>query len=242
VSELLVAAAYRFVDLPDAAGLRQRLFDGAQAGGLRGTLLLAAEGINFTLAGAPAALESWLSTLQQDTRFAGLPIKRHATPTPPFQRLRVKLKDEIIRMNQPTVQPQAGRARAVDAATLARWLDAGRCDEGRELVLLDTRNGFEVDAGAFAGAVDWRLDRFSDFPAALAAHAAQLKDKTVVSYCTGGIRCEKAALWMQHSGVEHAHQLDGGILGYFAALPGAPHWQGRCFVFDERETLAPPDA
>jgi UPF0176 protein len=116
------------------------------------------------------------------------------------------------------------------------------CDEGRPVVMLDTRNGFEVDAGAFAGALDWRLARFSDFPAAAQAHAAELQGKTVVSYCTGGIRCEKAALWMQQAGIPHVLQLDGGILRYFEDVPGAPHWQGSCFVFDERVALDPHTA
>jgi len=121
---------------------------------------------------------------------------------------------------------------------VARWLANGRrCDAGREVVLLDTRNGFEVDAGAFEGALDWRLAKFSDFPAALEAHRAELQGKTVVSYCTGGIRCEKAALWMQAEGLHNVLQLDGGILRYFELTQGAPHWRGGCFVFDERTSL-----
>jgi UPF0176 protein len=103
--------------------------------------------------------------------------------------------------------------------------------------MLDTRNGFEVDAGAFDAAIDWRLHKFSDFPAALQAHAGELKDRTVVAYCTGGIRCEKAVLAMRDAGIEHAYQLDGGILRYLERMPGAPHWRGRCFVFDDRETV-----
>ena len=237
---VVVAAAYRFVDLPDAAALRDALFRSADAAALKGTLLIAPEGLNFTLAGAPAPLQHWLEQLQADPRFAALDLKRHTHDRLPFQRLRVKLKDEIIRMNQPVVRPQAARAPAVDAATLQRWLDQGRRDDhGRELVLLDTRNGFEVDAGAFEGALDWRLEKFSDFPAALARHREALAGKTVVSYCTGGIRCEKAALWMQQQGIDPVLQLDGGILRYFEATAGAPHWRGDCFVFDERERLAP---
>jgi UPF0176 protein len=233
-----VAAAYRFVDLPDATAVHERLRALAGAAALKGTLLVAPEGINFTLAGGPAALEGWLEALQADTRFARLDIKRHGAGALPFGQLKVKLKNEIIRMNQPVVRPQDGRAPAVSAATLQRWLAQGRLDdEGREVVLLDTRNGFEVDAGAFEGALDWRLQRFSDFPAALEAHRAELHGKTVVSYCTGGIRCEKAALWMRAAGVDGALQLDGGILRYFEAAPGAPHWRGGCFVFDERERL-----
>jgi UPF0176 protein len=235
-----VVAAYRFVDLPDCAELRPLLLSRAQAAGLKGTVLLAPEGINFNLAGAPAAMDGWLQALQQDARFQGLELKRHTAEQPPFKRLLVKVKREIIRMNEHGIRPHAGRAPAVDSATLARWLQAGVCDEGRPVVMLDTRNGFEVDAGAFAGALDWRLARFSDFPAAAQAHAAELQGKTVVSYCTGGIRCEKAALWMQQAGIPHVLQLDGGILRYFEDVPGAPHWQGRCVVFDARESLGPP--
>ncbi len=232
-----IVAAYRFVEIDDGPSLRGRLEAAARAGGLRGTVLIAPEGINLSLAGAPAAVEAWLRGLQADPRFATLELKSHRSTTLPFKHLRVKFKPEIIRMNQPAVRPQAGRAPAVDAATLARWLDAGRCDAGRELVMLDTRNGFEVDAGAFEGAIDWRLAKFSDFPAALQVHRGELQGKTVVSYCTGGIRCEKAALWMAEAGVAHVLQLDGGILRYFEAAPGAPHWRGDCFVFDERAGL-----
>ncbi len=232
-----IVAAYLFVDLDDGPALRQRLFDSAQAAGLKGTVLLAPEGINFNLAGADAALRAWFERLREDPRFAPLQGKWHRAGAVPFRHLRVKLKNEIIRMNQPTVRPAAGRAASVSATTLARWLEAGHCDEGRPVVMLDTRNAFEVDAGAFENAIDWRLSKFSDFPAALAANAAALQGKTVVSYCTGGIRCEKAALWAAQAGLPPLLQLGGGILRYFEELPGAPHWQGRCVVFDERGAL-----
>jgi UPF0176 protein len=157
----------------------------------------------------------------------------------PFKRLKVKIKREIIRMNQPAVRPAAGRAPAVAASTLARWITQGHDDDGAPIKLLDTRNAFEVDAGAFEGALDWRLARFSDFPAALAAHRDELADHTVVSYCTGGIRCEKAALVMQGLGLANSFQLEGGILKYFEDTGGtAPGWRGGCFVFDERIALA----
>jgi len=234
---VVVIAAYRFVEIDDCEALRQRLNGAAQAGGLKGTVLIAPEGINLGMAGPEAAVAAWLAALKADPRFAKLELKSHRTARTPYQRLRVKVKRESIRLTQPTVRPQAGRAPAVDAATLARWLQAGRCDAGRELVMLDTRNGFEVDAGAFDKAIDWRLDKFSDFPAALQAHQAELAGKTVVSYCTGGIRCEKAALWMADAGVEHVLQLDGGILRYFEDARGAPGWRGDCFVFDERSGL-----
>jgi UPF0176 protein len=234
-----VVAAYRFVEIDDGPALRERLEAAARAGRLKGTVLIAPEGINLSLAGTTAAVDAWLHGLQADPRFATLELKTHRNASVPFQRLKVKLKPEIIRMNQATVRPQAGRAPAVDAATLACWLDSGRCDAGRKVVMLDTRNGFEVDAGAFDKAIDWRLARFSDFPAALQAHRGELQGKTVVSYCTGGIRCEKAALWMALAGIENVRQLDGGILRYFELAPGAPHWRGDCFVFDERTGLNP---
>jgi UPF0176 protein len=237
-----VVAAYRFVDIDDGQALRQRLAQSAQHAALKGTVIIATEGINFSLAGTHASMQAWLAALQSDPRFAPLEIKTHSADVVPFRFLKVKLKPEIITLHldpaQGSVRPATQRAASVDALTLKRWLDAGRCDEGRPVVMLDTRNGFEVDAGAFEGAVDWRLHKFSDFPAALQTHADVLKDKTVVSYCTGGIRCEKAALWMAQAGIDHVKQLDGGILRYFEktaqANGGAPHWQGQCFVFDER--------
>ena len=235
---ILNVAAYRFVDLDDGPDLRQRLHASAASAGLKGTLLLAPEGINFSLAGAPETLDAWLCALQADARFAGLEIKRSTSTTMPFRHLKVKFKREIIRMNDDGIRPGQARAPVVSAATLAGWLERGHDDAGRPLRLLDTRNGFEVDAGRFEGAIDWRLDKFSDFPAAFDEHREQLAGATVVSYCTGGIRCEKAALLMRERGAEHVYQLEGGILKYFEETGGsAPGWQGRCFVFDERIAL-----
>ena len=234
VPAILNISAYRFVTLNELPALRERLFVRAQRLGLKGTVLLAEEGINLFLAGPAAAIHEWLDALRADARFAGLQAKESVSDTVPFKRLRVKIKCEIIRMNMPALRPEAGRAASVAAPTLARWLAQGRDDAGRPLVMLDTRNGFEVDAGAFDGAIDWRLAKFSDFPAALAANRGALHGKTVVSYCTGGIRCEKAALAMREAGVEHVYQLEGGILKYFEETDGAPHWRGDCFVFDER--------
>ncbi len=236
---ILNVAAYRFVPLADTAHLRERLLTQAVAAGLRGTILIAEEGINLYVAGEPDAVRGFFAALQSDRRFAALALKESWSDTLPFKRMLVKVKHEIIRMNMPAVRPVEGRAPAVDARTLARWLRSGRCDAGRPVLLLDTRNGFEVDAGAFDGAADWRLSRFSDFPAALDAHRDSLAGKTVVSYCTGGIRCEKAALVMQQAGIENVHQLDGGILRYFEQTDGAPGWRGGCFVFDERIALDP---
>jgi UPF0176 protein len=148
----------------------------------------------------------------------------------------VKVKGEIIRMNHPTIRPAEGRAPAVTPATAKRWLDQGYDDNGRPVVILDTRNDYEVDEGTFKGAIDWRLSKFTEFPDALLAHKKELQDKTIISFCTGGIRCEKAAIFMQQNGLPHTYQLEGGILKYFEETNGA-HYEGDCFVFDERRAV-----
>jgi UPF0176 protein len=235
---VLNLSAYKFVALDGLQSLRERLLSRANTLGLKGTVLLAEEGLNLFVAGLEAPVREWLAALRSDARFADLAPKESFSAGLPFKRMLVKIKREIIRMNQPAVRPAEGRAPSVSASTLARWLAQGHDDEGRPVVMLDTRNAFEVDEGAFEQAIDWRLQKFSDFPAALRKHRGQLAGKTVVSYCTGGIRCEKAALVMQAEGL-NAYQLEGGILKYFEETSGAPHWRGRCFVFDERVALDP---
>ena len=242
VSSILNISAYKFVPLPDAATLREQLSSRATALDLKGTILLAHEGINLFVAGPEPAVRAFVAELHADPRLADLQPKESWSAAQPFRKMLVKCKREIIRMNQDAIQPDfsqpAGRAPAVDAATLKRWLDQGTDDAGRPVVTLDTRNAFEVDRGAFDGAIDWRIEKFSDFPAALAQHRADLEGKTVVSYCTGGIRCEKAAMLMRASGLDDVYQLDGGILKYFEQT-GNAHFHGQCFVFDERRALGP---
>jgi UPF0176 protein len=236
VSQILNIAAYLFVELDELPPLRERLLQAAQRLELKGTVLLAHEGINLFLAGTAASVNQWLAELKTDARFAPLQVKESWSPTQPFRKMLVKLKREIIRMNHPTIKPIAGRADSVRASTLKRWLDQGHDDTGRPVVTLDTRNAFEVDYGTFEGAMDWRIDKFTEFPKALLDHKDELEGKTVVSFCTGGIRCEKAALLMREVGVGNVLQLEGGILKYFEEV-GQAHYRGSCFVFDEREAL-----
>ncbi len=233
---VLNISAYKFVPSPDADALRDTLLARAKDLQLKGTILLAEEGINLFLAGPALAVRDFVAQLQQDPRFADMAPKESWSPTQPFRKMLVKVKREIIRMDHPAIRPVDGRAPAVTAQTLKRWLDAGVDDHGRPVVLLDTRNGFEVDEGTFEGAIDWRLDKFSDFPQALLAHRAELKDKTVVSFCTGGIRCEKAAIFMREHDLPDTYQLEGGILKYLEETGGV-HYRGNCFVFDERRTV-----
>ena len=238
MQEILNIAAYKFVAIDDGPALCEDLRARAQALELMGTILVAPEGINMFLAGAADNVRAFLAHLRADARFADLEAKESWSAAQPFRRMLVKLKREIIRMDHPAIRPAAGRAPGVDAPTLKRWLDQGHDDQGREIALLDTRNAFEVDYGSFEGAIDWRIGKFTEFPPALRAHRASLAGKTVVSDCTGGIRCEKAALFMAEAGVDHVLQLEGGILKYFEEVGGA-HYKGDCFVFDGREALAP---
>jgi UPF0176 protein len=231
-------AAYKFVSLDALPDLRAHLLARAGDAALKGTILLAEEGINLFLAGSAEGIDAFLQTLRADARFADLEVKFSHSDGVPFRKLLVKIKREIIRMDHPTIRPEAGRAPGVDAQTLARWLAQGADDAGRPVVMLDTRNAFEVDEGTFKNAIDWRIDRFTQFPAAVQAHRAELEGKTVVSFCTGGIRCEKAAIYMYEAGIQNVYQLDGGILKYFKET-GGPGYEGKCFVFDERHSLDP---
>jgi len=233
---ILNISCYKFTPLPDADQLRQTLLERAHDLSLKGTVLLAEEGINFFLAGPAQAVRSFVEQLKQDPRFADLAPKESWSETVPFRKMLVKVKNEIIRMNHPTIKPADGRAPSVAPATVKRWLDQGHDDNGRPVVTLDTRNDFEVDEGTFDNAIDWRITKFTEFPDAFRAHLDELKDKTVVSFCTGGIRCEKAAILMREEGLEHVYQLEGGILKYFEETDGS-HYQGGCFVFDERRAL-----
>ncbi|UGB37967.1 sulfurtransferase [Frateuria soli] len=225
-------AAYRFVPLADLPALRDALRARAGALALKGTILLAPEGINLCLAGTREAIDDFMGWLREDTRFADLPVKESLSAEVPFGRLRVRLKREIITLRAP-VAPHQGRAPAVEAATLKRWLDQGHDDGGREVLLLDTRNDYETDVGRFTGAIDYRLPSFTALPKAVMADRERYLGKTIVSYCTGGIRCEKAALHLAGLGLGEVLQLEGGILKYLEETDGS-HWHGDCFVFDGR--------
>jgi UPF0176 protein len=236
VKPILNISAYLFTALRDTGALQEAIRVRASELGLKGTVLLAEEGINLFLAGLPDDVHGFVDWLRGDVRFAALAPKESWSADVPFGKLLVKVKREIIRMNHPTIRPADARAPAVDAKTLARWLDSGLDDEGRPVVTLDTRNAFEIEHGRFHGAIDWHIGKFSDFPQAVLAHRDELRGKTVVSYCTGGIRCEKAALFMAEAGIDHVLQLEGGILKYFEET-GGKHFDGQCFVFDAREAV-----
>ena len=231
-------AAYLFTDLDDLPALREEIREAGSAASMRGTILLAPEGINIFVCGAEAQARAFAQRLRSLPALQALSFKESWSPQQSFNRLLVKLKKEIITFRQPAFRPAAGRAATVDARSLARWLDSGCDDDGRPVVMVDTRNRFEVEVGHFDQAIDPQLQSFTGLPQALEARRQQLAGHRIVTYCTGGIRCEKAALYLSANGFEHVVQLDGGVLGYFEDV-GGRHWRGELFVFDKRVSLKP---
>lgn len=235
-SMILNIAAYHFCELADPPALASRLRERAEAASLLGTVLVSPEGVNIFLAGLEPAIEHWLLQLRSEPGLAAIEVKRSLSRMQPFGRLKVKLKREIITFRRAETSPLLGRAPAVTPHDLARWITQGHDDNGRRLVLLDTRNRAECEYGTFENALTLPIDKFTDLPAAVEAHRETLTDATVVGFCTGGIRCEKAMRWARDAGFEQAFQLEGGILGYFEQVGGLGY-QGRCFVFDQRVAL-----
>ncbi len=224
-------AAYKFVCLDDLPALRDRLESRCLALNLKGTILLAPEGINLCLAGSEEHVATFKNGLHGDARFAGISFKDSWSGAQPFGKLLVKIKQEIIPFGRPEINPAKRPAQRLSARTLKAWLD-----EGRDIVLLDTRNTFEIKRGTFKNAADFAIDHFRNFPSAAEHANPSLKEKTIVTFCTGGIRCEKAAPYLIQQGYKQVYQLDGGILKYFEAC-GKAHFVGDCFVFDERVAL-----
>ncbi|MGH8809682.1 MAG: sulfurtransferase [Noviherbaspirillum sp.] len=231
-------SAYKFITFNDTVEKRQQFRALCEELSLKGTILLSPEGINLFLAGLREQIDSFLKWLRADARFSDLEVKESYSDRQPFTKMLVKLKREIITMKNPLIKPEEGRAPGVDPKTLKRWLDQGHDDAGKPVVMLDTRNAFEVDVGTFTETMDYRIEKFSEFPDVVAKHKGDFAGKTVVTFCTGGIRCEKAAIHMQNVGYDSVYQLDGGILKYFEDV-GGDHYTGDCFVFDYRTALNP---
>tara|TARA_B100000131_G_scaffold105497_1_gene102364 strand:+ start:9065 stop:9913 length:849 start_codon:yes stop_codon:yes gene_type:complete len=224
-------AGYRFVDLPDRDEIQGQLLDYCTESGLKGSILISPNGINFSLAGSSEAIDSFINHIEEDERFIGIPLKFSYTDYQPFRRMLVKKKKEIISLGIDEIKPANFTAPHVSPRELKRMLD-----DGEEVILVDTRNDYETRLGTFVGALDMKIPTFRDFPDALAKLPDSLRSKKIVTYCTGGIRCEKASVVMIKDGFENVMQLEGGILAYFEEC-GDSHWTGDCFVFDQRVAL-----
>ncbi len=229
MNSLLVAALYKFVSLPDCQTLQAPLQACCDQHGVKGTLLLAKEGINGTIAGSHAGVHAVLDYLRSDTRMAGLEHKESFADLMPFHRMKVRLKKEIVTMGVTDIDPNH------IVGTYVKPEDWNTLISDPDVVLIDTRNDYEVAIGTFKGAVDPDIKSFRDFPEWARQQKALKKKPKVAMFCTGGIRCEKSTAFMKAEGFDEVYHLQGGILKYLEVVPEEQSlWQGDCFVFDER--------
>lgn len=232
MSELNIVnlSGYKFISIDEASLpiMRAAMKDKAIALALKGTILLSAEGINAFLAGSRENIDAYVAFLREYPEFEDLWFKESFTDYQPFNRMLVRLKKEIIPMGVESVHPERETAPHLSPEVFKQWYQ-----EGKDMVVLDTRNDFEVEFGTFKDAIDLGLDKFRDFPEAIDYLPADMKEKPIVTFCTGGVRCEKAAELMLQKGFKHVYQLDGGIINYFEKC-GGDYYNGECFVFDQR--------
>lgn len=235
VSDLPITniSCYKFASLTDLKALRERLLAFCKEHALKGTILISTEGINFFIAGERTNVDALVDVLRKIPGLEDLAPKYSFNEHQPFNRMLVRIKKEIIAFGVESIDPAKYTSPHLKAAELKRWLD-----EGRPVVLLDTRNDYEVKLGTFKGAKVIGIDSFREFPDAVRQLPEEMKQQPIVSFCTGGIRCEKAAPFLESEGFEQVWQLDGGILKYFEEV-GGDHWEGECFVFDQRVGVDP---
>tara|TARA_B100000902_G_C27291411_1_gene907351 strand:- start:1102 stop:1950 length:849 start_codon:yes stop_codon:yes gene_type:complete len=229
-NQIVNIAGYRFVNLDDRNDLRQPFREITKKLELKGTILLSSNGINFFLAGSQESIDKYILFLDKDPRFLNIPLHISYTDYQPFRRMLVRLKNEIISLGMDNIRPVERNGRYIEPTEFKQWLD-----EGRDVMVLDTRNDYELRIGTFENAIDLDIKSFREFPEAI-KKLEQNKTTPLVMFCTGGIRCEKASLVMQDQGWENVYQIKGGILGYFKDTEGE-HWNGDCFVFDQRVSI-----
>lgn len=229
MSDVRISTFYKFVALPDHVELRSRLIPVCRAAGIRGTILLAEEGINATIAGSESGVDTVLTRLRADDRLADLKTRDSTSDHMPFQRLKVRVKKEIVTMGVGSVDARA------DAGTYVAPSDWNRLISDPDVLVVDTRNSFEYGVGTFEGAVDPDTKSFRDFPSYVDEQLDPACHRRVAMFCTGGIRCEKATSYLRMKGFDEVYHLEGGILRYLEEIPKESSlWRGDCFVFDER--------
>lgn len=226
---LVVATFYQFVRLSDCETLQVKLLQYCQSQGIKGTILLATEGINGTIAGERSAIDAMLTFLRSDPRLAGLQHKESTASDFPFERMKVKVKKEIVTLGKPEVKP------AELVGTYVSSQDWNDLISDPDVIVLDTRNDYEVKIGTFHRAINPETHSFREFPEYVEQNLDPTHHRKVAMFCTGGIRCEKASSYLLHQGFQEVYHLQGGILKYLEEVPAeASLWQGECFVFDER--------
>ncbi len=232
MADFLTAALYKFVELSDFANLRAPLLACCEANQVVGTILLAEEGINGTIAGTPENVYAVLAFLRSDARFADLVHKESRSPKPPFYRLKVRLKREIVTLGVPDINPSQMAGQYVKPEEWNKLLD------DPDVVVVDVRNDYEVLIGTFKGAINPQTKSFSELPEWVEQETALHHKPKVAMFCTGGIRCEKSTAFLRKVGFDEVYHLEGGILKYLEVVPEAEsRWEGECFVFDERVTV-----
>ena len=232
MSDVVVCALYRFVRLPDFQSLREPLLQLLLERQVKGTLLLAPEGINGTVAGSREGVDALLAWLVRDGRFAGLNVKESRVDAVPFDRAKVKLKREIVTLGVPGLDPLKS------AGTYVKPRDWNRLVSDPEVLVIDTRNEYEVRLGKFRRAIDPGTATFREFPEFVRSHLDPSRHRRVAMYCTGGIRCEKSTALLREMGFDEVYHLEGGILQYLEEVaPEESLWEGECFVFDERVSV-----
>lgn len=231
---MINVSTYKFVPIDETklAGLRDELRDYTRHLGLKGSIILAKEGINCFVSGTPEQIQTFHDKLETIPELQGLVFKESPSMTSPFKRMLVKIKAEIIKMGVDDINPVEFTAPYLKAETFKQWYE-----QGQKMVVLDTRNDYEIQAGGFQNSIDLKIRNFSEFPDALQQlESLKSQDTPIVTLCTGGIRCEKAAALMLKKGFKNVYQLDGGILRYFEEC-GGDFYNGECFVFDKRITV-----
>ena len=224
-------AGYKFEQLDSLDTLIPEFQNKCDELELKGSVYLSQRGINFSISGTEANIEKYIEFMESDSRFLNIPLKRTYSETQPFRRMKVRLKKEIISLGRDDINPRELTGEYVTPQELLNMYE-----NNDDVVVLDTRNEYETRVGLFENAVDLQLDTFRDFTKAIEQLPEEYKDKQIVMYCTGGIRCEKASAVMLKAGFTDVKQLEGGVLDYFKET-GGKYWNGDCFVFDERVAL-----
>ena len=229
--EFLNVAGYKFEPLENLDSLIPEFQNKCDQLGLKGSVYLSPNGINFSIAGTKKNIDTYIEFMEEDSRFRDIPLKKTFSETQPFRRMKVRLKKEIISLGRDDIDPRELTGDYISPRELFEMYETKE-----DVIVLDTRNEYETRVGLFENAVDLQLDTFRDFPSAIETLPEEYKDKQIVMYCTGGIRCEKASAVMMKAGFSDVKQLEGGVLDYFKETGGA-YWNGDCFVFDERVAL-----
>jgi len=229
--EFLNVAGYKFEPLENLDSLIPEFQNKCDELGLKGSVYLSPNGINFSIAGTEENIDTYIEFMEEDSRFSDIPLKKTFSETQPFRRMKVRLKKEIISLGRDDINPRELTGDYISPRELFEMYETKE-----DVIVLDTRNEYETRVGLFENAIDLQLDTFRDFPSAIETLPEEYKDKQIVMYCTGGIRCEKASAVMMKAGFSDVRQLEGGVLDYFKETGGA-YWNGDCFVFDERVAL-----